>query len=117
MWPRIIELMLGSWLIVSPFVFRDTPELERYTWSFVGSGAVVVIASLLSFWEPAASARFLTLLTSLWLTGHGYFAAVRPGPPAAQNEIMVGLLLLVFAILPNDTNRPPVDWRDREPAS
>ena len=116
MWPRVIELMLGCWLVVSPFVFRGTPELERYMFSLVGSGAVVVIASLLSFWPPAASARFLTLLTSLWLTGHGYFAAVRPGPPAAQNEIMIGLLLLVFAILPNDTNRPPADWHDRAPA-
>jgi hypothetical protein len=44
---------------------------------------------------------------SCWLAGHGYVSAVRPGPPAAQNEIMVGLLLLLFAILPNDVNRPP----------
>lgn len=113
MWPRVIELMLGAWLLVSPFVFRATPALERYTWSMVAAGSVVVIASLLSFWPRAAGARFVTLLASLWLAGHGYFAAPRPGPPAAQNEIMLGLLLLVFAILPNETNRPPESWRNR----
>ena len=51
---------------------------------------------------------------SLWLTGHGYFSAVRPGPPAAQNEIMVGLMLLVLAIIPNEASEPPVPWRDRQ---
>lgn len=112
MWPRVVEVMLGSWLVISPFVFRGTPELERYTISLVASGSVVVVASLLAFWRPAGAARFVTLLTALWLTGHGYFAAVRPGPPAAQNEITIGLLLLIFAILPNETNRPPVPWRN-----
>jgi Zn-dependent protease len=113
MWPRVVELMLGAWLAISPFVFRGTLDVERYTWSLVVSGAVVIIASLLSFWPPASQARFATLLAALWLAGHGYFAAVRPGPPAAQNEITIGLLLLLFAILPNETNRPPVPWRER----
>ena len=113
MWPRVVEVMLGAWLVISPFVFRGTADLERYTVNFVVSGSVVTVASLLAFWRPAGWARFVTLLAALWLTGHGYFAAVRPGPPAAQNEIVIGLLLLIFAILPNETNRPPVPWRDR----
>lgn len=117
MWPRVTELMLGVWLIIGPFVFRGTQEMERYIWSMVVSGAVVVVASLLSFWGATSQARFATLLASLWLAGHGYFAAVRPGPPAAQNELTVGLLLLLFAILPNETNRPPVAWRERRPAN
>lgn len=111
MWPRVVELMLGAWLIISPLVFRGTADLPAYTVSLVASGAAVIIASLLCFWPPAAAARIVTLLAALWLAGHGYFSAPRPGPPAAQNEITVGLLLLVFGIIPNDTNRPPAPWR------
>jgi uncharacterized membrane protein HdeD (DUF308 family) len=103
MWPRVVEVMFGSWLVISPFVFRDTPELERYTFSMVISGTLIAIASTLAFWSPAAGARYLTLLTSLWLMAHGYFAAARPGPPAAQNEL--------FAVLPNEINRPPAAWQ------
>lgn len=111
MWPRVVEVMFGSWLVISPFVFRGTPELERYAVSMVVSGTLIAIASTLAFWSPAAGARYLTLLTSLWLMGHGYFAAARPGPPAAQNELVVGLLLVLFAILPNEINRPPAAWQ------
>jgi hypothetical protein len=113
MWPRVVEIMLGAWLVIGPLVFRGTPELERYTLSMVVSGALVAIASTVAFWSPAAGARCVTLLTSLWLMGHGYFAAVRPGPPAAQNELLTGLILLLFAVLPNEINRPPEPWRKR----
>ena len=110
MWPRVVEVMLGAWLVISPFIFRDTSGLERYTVSMVVSGTVIAVASSLAFWSPAAGARYVTLLTSLWLMAHGYFFAARPGPPAAQNELVVGLVILLFAVLPNDVNRPPEKW-------
>ena len=113
MWPRVVEVMFGAWLLIVPFVFGGTPEVDRFVTSAVVSGSVVIVASLMAFWHRAGWARFVTLAASLWLVGHGYFAAVRPGPPAAQNEITVGLLLILFAILPKETNRPPIGWRGR----
>lgn len=113
MWPRVVEVMLGCWLMVAPFVFRGTPSVEEYAATAVASGAVIAAASLLSFWPRARVARLATLAAAVWLAAHGYFSAPRPGPPAAQNEIVVGLVLLLFAILPNETNQPPVPWRRR----
>ena len=114
MWPRVIEGMLGCWLLVTPFVFRGTTAVEDYTTSALFSGAIVIVMAVLSFWRPARFARFGTLGVSLWLALHGYFAAERPGPPAAQNEIMIGLTLLLFAIIPNEASRPPAAWRHEE---
>jgi hypothetical protein len=114
MWPRVIEGMLGCWLLVTPFVFRGTTVVEDYTTSAVVSGAVVIVMAVLSFWEPTRLTRFVTLGVSLWLALHGYFAAERPGPPAAQNEIMIGLTLLLFAIIPNEASRPPRAWRHEQ---
>lgn len=111
MWPRTIELMLGAWLLVSPFVFAGTTAADSYTATTVACGALVVLLSLLAFWEPCRLAHVGTLLVALGLAGHGYFAAARPGPPAAQNELMIGLLLLLFVILPSETNQPPRPWR------
>ena len=113
MWPRVVELMVGAWLVISPFVFRGTPELAAFRLSAVASGGIIILASLLAFWHRAPWARFVTLAAACWLMAHGYFAAPRPGPPAAQNELTVGLLLLLFAILPNETNQPPIPWRRR----
>ena len=111
MWPRVVEVMLGCWMLATPFVFRDTPAVDEYAANAVASAALLIVASLLSFWRRMRLAHLGTLLVALWLAGHGYFAAARPGPPAAQNEIVVGLLLLLFAILPGETNAVPLPWR------
>lgn len=111
MWTRTVEVMLGCWLLVTPFVFRGTEAIGNYTANAVVSGALIIIASTLSFWHPLRLAHLLTLLVALWLAAHGYFSAERPGPPAAQNEMTVGLTLLLFAILPSESNKVPVPWR------
>ena len=117
MWPRVIEGMIGVWLLLTPFVFRGTDGLAAFAASSVTSGAVVMLASVLSFWRPTRHARFLTLAASLWLSLHGYFGADRPGPPAAQHELVVGLTLLLFALMPNEASQPPEPWRRSPPAS
>lgn len=107
MWPRVVEVMLGVWLVITPLVFRGTEDVERYALNAVVSGSVIITASLMAFWRRTGWMRLVTLAASCWLAGHGYLSAVRPGPPAAQNEIMIGLILLLFAMLPNHVNREP----------
>jgi hypothetical protein len=41
-----------------------------------------------------------------------YFSAGHPAAPALQNELLTGLLLAMFAIIPNDAARPPCSWRE-----
>ena len=113
MWPRVAEVALGCWLLLMPLVFRETPGVDGYATSALVSGGIIAIASLASVWRPARFARFGTLAVSIWLMLHGYFSAPRPGPPAAQNEVVVGLIVALFAILPNETNDIPTPWRTR----
>lgn len=111
MWARVIELMLGCWLTITPFVFRGTPRAAEYAINDVIAGSLVILFSLLCFWRRARRAHMATLGLGLWLACYGYFSAERPGPPAAQNDIVVGLLLLVFAIVPSEATQPPRPWR------
>lgn len=113
MWPRTVEVMVGCWLLMTPFVFDGTAKVGDYIVNAVVSGSIVVVASILSFWDRTRLARLATLFVSLWLAAHGYFSALRPGPPAAQNEIIVGLMLLLCAVLPNEINAVPRPWRSR----
>lgn len=111
MWPRVVELALGCWLVISPFIFRDTPDVERYFANDLICGSLAVVLSLLCFWEPARRAHLGTLALAAWLALFGYFSADRPGPPAAQNDLVIGLLLAIFAIIPTESSRPPKPWR------
>jgi len=106
MWARVVEIMLGFWLMASPFIFRfgGSPANDLLC------GLLVVIFGFLSYWNRANWTHFLTLLVAAWLIVFGYLAGL-PAPPSAQNQIIVGLLLGMFAIIPNKTNEMPEAWR------
>jgi hypothetical protein len=115
MWARVVEIMLGAWLVISPLVFRDTPwprALHRQRPDVRIAGHRLCPALFLAARERA---HLATLVLGAWLAGYGYFSAPRPGPPAAQNEIVLGLLLMVFAVVPTEAARPPEPWRARVP--
>jgi hypothetical protein len=110
MWARVVEFMLGVWLAISPFVFRHADDATTLWISDFASAALVATFALLSYWQPTRHAHLLTLLVALWLVGFGRFGASSPLPSGMQNEIVVGLLLLMFAIVPNDASSPPRHW-------
>jgi peptidoglycan/LPS O-acetylase OafA/YrhL len=112
MWARIIEVMLGCWLAVSPFIFRHVAD-DRVLWfNDLFSAMIVIVLALVSFWPPLRFAHVANLVIALWLIAFGFWASSYPAPPALQNNIVVGLLLLMFAIVPNEATRPPRPWRN-----
>jgi hypothetical protein len=112
MWARVVEVMLGCWLAISPFIFNHPVENGSWWMNDLSSGFAVVILALLAFWTPMRHAHLALVLVALWLIGFGYLAASYPTPPALQNDLIIGLLLLMFAIIPNEASIPPKKWRD-----
>jgi len=110
MWARDVECMLGVWLLLSPFVFGHDPDATGLWASDLICAALVSTFALLSYGKPTQHAHLLTLLVALWLIGFGRFGAASPLPAGMQNNIVVGLLLLMFAIVPNHASRPPRRW-------
>lgn len=111
MWPRVVEMALACWLAMSPFVFAHPAQRPGWWWYDLAGAAVVFILAAGSLWWPLRRLHLLQLAVAAWMIGFGYLAAPYPTPPALQNNVVVGLLLLLFGVLPNDVNRPPVSWR------
>jgi len=112
MWARVVEVMLGCWLAVSPFVFRHSSE-DRVLWfNDLFSALGIIVLALVSFWPPMQFAHVANFAIGLWLIAFGFLASPYPTPPALQNDIVVGLLLLMLAIIPNHATRPPQPWHD-----
>jgi hypothetical protein len=111
MWARVVEMMLGCWLIVSPWIFRHPTYETALWWIDIASGSLVVIFALFSFWERTYRAHLGTVLLALALGLFGRFA-MPPEHVAAQNHVTVALLLLMLAIIPTEASRPPLKWRE-----
>lgn len=110
MWARVVEVMLGLWLAISPFIFRHAAENRALWINDLACGFVLVTLALVSFWHPLRHAHLAIALVALWLIAFGFLVPY-PAPPASQNHILLGLVLLMFAIIPNDADLPPHSWR------
>ncbi len=110
MWPRVVEAMLGIWLALSPFIF-SLPAAQPSVWAndFI-CATLIVVFSLATFYQPLRWTRFGTLAVSLWLIAYGRINEY-PIPAYHQNHIVLGLLLLMFAIMPTEALQPPPSWR------
>jgi hypothetical protein len=96
-------------------MFQHAAEQRTLWFKDMFCGAVVVVMALLSYWPPCRRAHLTSIGVGLWLAGYGYLASPYPTPPALQNDLLVGILLLMFAILPSEASLPPRSWRDYLP--
>lgn len=104
MWARIVEILLGLWLLASPFVFGVAEPAV-----YLVFGVATMGFGLLSFWSQTRWMHLVTLLIAFALAVVG-FASAHPVTASAQNQIIVAALLGMFAIIPNHTNDPPPSW-------
>jgi len=110
MWPRVVEFMLGCWLAISPFVFRHGPSDTLYWVADFLAATLVIVLALISYWKPARRAHLLIIVVATGMILYGRFGGSHPLDAALQNHIVTGLLLLMFAIIPNEAFQPPLGW-------
>jgi len=110
MWPRIVEVMLGLWLVLGPLIFRlEVSDLALIV-NHLFYGAATVIVSLI-----AIRVRFLRVVTialGLWLIGYGYVVGGYPAAPGYLNLIVSGVLIGVLGLIPTDCLQPTQSWRE-----
>lgn len=115
MWSRTVEFMLGCWLAMSPFIFNHPPGEAHLWWTDLGGAAAICFLSAISFIRSTKRAHLLLIPIGGWLIASGYLFGGHPVEPALQNHVIAGLLLLMFAVIPSESSRPPKGWREREP--
>jgi hypothetical protein len=103
--------MLGCWLLISPFIFAHDKGQTALWANDLIAGGTLLVCSLACYWRPLGWLHWLFLPLGAWLVGIGRFTQSPPLPAAFQNEIVVGLLLMMFAIVPNEASHPPRSWR------
>jgi hypothetical protein len=103
-------MLLGVSVIACPWIFPH-PEAPWRLLNDVACGLLVVMLAALSFFGPTRWAHIGIGGVGLWLGATAYLAVERPGPPAAQYEIVLACLLLLMFLIPNEATRPPESWR------
>jgi uncharacterized membrane protein len=98
LWASFVNLLLGAWLVTSPFTFGY--RSAAMTWSDIISGSLIIVFSLLSAYKGFLGnlARWANCFVGIWLL----FAPLifwSPDAAAYANDTIVGSLVIAFAVL------------------
>ncbi len=110
MWPRLVEVMLGLWLVLGPLIFRLESSDPALIVNHLVYGTATVVAALI-----AIRVRFLRVVIiaiGLWLMGYGYVAGGFPPAPGYLNLIVIGVLVCALGLIPTDCLQPTHSWRE-----
>jgi len=108
MWARVIELMLAGWLAFAALVTSRAGDGWPNA-TDLAFAALAAAASLACWFRPLERMHLATLVLGGLLALLG-FAAGHPASPVDQNRLVVGLLLMMFAVVPSRSSRPPRAW-------
>jgi hypothetical protein len=104
MWPRVVEAMLGIWLMLSPILFGALEE-SQVLWGDFVAGATVILIAMASFASRYRFAHLILIAIGVGLVLWGRLATEHPHPAWHQNHIVIGLFLILFAIIPSEPQR------------
>ena len=94
-WTRYANALLGVWLFISAFAWDHAPS-SRINTCLVGL-FVLVSAITATGWSIA---RHLTMVLAVWLA-FTTLAAYPDGPASSWNNLIVAVVVLVLAELPD----------------
>lgn len=106
MWARLIEMIIGFWLVLSSFIFRhQSVSTNAWMLDFI-FGTAVIVPALLSFCSPTRRKHLLGPVVALAMIGFGYYGSTPPLSPTEQNYIATGFCVLIFSMIPNQSSIP-----------
>lgn len=110
MWARWIEILLAGWILTSPFVL-GLPVQDEFLFGSVLciSGLLVLVGAGASLLQPSRRFHLLSLIPGLILPATAY-TMPHPVQTICISMVSTGLLLLVFAIVPNRAGRHHPAW-------
>ena len=94
-WPRYVNLLLGTWLFISAFVWPHSRDASAASWIM---GASIAMNAFASIWAPPAR-YFNTVLGVLSLGWHLTAAALHT-PTLVHGAVISGFVILLSLIPP-----------------
>lgn len=97
---NIGNLILGIWVVISPFVLGFS-GIELAKWNDIAVGGAVALLGL-GRGPQGAGARFLNVLLGIWLVASPFVLGFA-GAVAVWNSIILGIVIVIVALIAGDS--------------
>ncbi len=92
LWRDAINLVLGIWLIVSPFALIYAAQTTP-AWNAYAVGIVVAVLSAAALWQFQKWEEWLSAVLGAWLIVSPWILAFGVGHVATWNQVIVGIVV------------------------
>ncbi len=99
-WARVVNCLIGIWLIISAFVWPHNNAEQLDTWIL---GIWIAAFSLMALRQPAA--RWLNTLAAIWLF-FSTLAIHRTQPATTWNNVIAAIVVFALSLVGVTGSRP-----------
>ena len=96
-WRDVANLVLGAWLLASPWVLADAP-VPAAAWNAHATGVLLVIAALLALFAFAEWEEWLDLLFAVWLVASPWLLGYAVAGTLVWSSLAVGMAVGLMAL-------------------
>lgn len=96
-WQDGVNLILGLWLFVSPWVLAYAMQ-ESAAWNAYLMGAAIVLFAAIAAYMPKAWEEAINIILGIWLVVSPYVLGFANETMVAAHTVVVGVLVTVFAV-------------------
>lgn len=97
-WVDWVNVMLGLWLIASPWLLTVAASDRPAAWSSWSVGAAIVTVAFLAMYKPAVWRDAVGVMFGAWLIASPWVLGFVGASAAATNAVIIGLLAIGYAL-------------------
>jgi hypothetical protein len=106
-WASWINMLLGIWLIVSPWVLNYSNTSTNATWNSVILGIAVLVLAWLGGTMSSAVPCWWNVVLGIWMVLSPYILRFDRMQTAAVNAYALGVVVAVLALVAGLAKMPP----------
>ena len=108
-WQDPVNLILGIWMIVSPWVLGYSMEATP-TWNAVILGILIGVAALFALYRVMAWEEWGNVVLGVWLLISPWVLSFSSIRSAMSNAVIVGIVVAVLALWALGTDKSIGGW-------
>jgi len=101
-WQDWGSLLLGAWLLVSPWVIKYPSEIPYVWWGTIVTGVVIIVFSGLAIYMPRVWEEGGNMIVSIWLMASPWVMKLQVNQAMDQqlmvNSVVTGVLLFMLSL-------------------
>jgi hypothetical protein len=97
-WVDWVNVILGVWMIASPWLLTVAAGAEPTAWNSWSIGAGIVALAFLAMYKPAVWGDTAGIILGAWLMASPWLLGFNSAPAAATNAVVIGALVIGYAL-------------------